>query len=151
MSELAREAVREIGYEQTTFHWRDSTVLCVVHKQSEDIAMGVDGAGNKDEGAGDQGLMFGYACRETPELMPAAIQYSHQILHRLAEARRRGDLGDDLGPDNKSQVTLLYENGRRCGRRRWWSPPQHHERFGEDQEAVRRIVRPFVEDVLPDG
>ena len=151
MSELAREAVREIGYEQTTFHWRESTVLCVVHKQSEDIAMGVDGAGNKDEGAGDQGLMFGYACRETPELMPAAIQYSHQILYRLAEARRRGDLGDDLGPDNKSQVTLLYENGRPVRATSVVVSTQHHERFGEDQEAVKHIVRPFVEDVLPDG
>ncbi len=151
MSELAREAVREIGYEQTTFHWRESTVLCVVHKQSEDIAMGVDGAGNKDEGAGDQGLMFGYACRETPELMPAAIQYSHQILYRLAEARRRGDLGDDLGPDNKSQVTLLYENGRPVRATSVVVSTQHHERFGEDQEAVKHIVRPFVEEVLPDG
>jgi len=151
MCELARQAVREIGYEQPTFHWRDSTVLCVVHKQSEDIAQGVDSAGNKDEGAGDQGLMFGYACRETPELMPAAIQYSHEILRRMAEARRRGDLGDDLGPDSKSQVTLRYVNGKPAGAASVVVSTQHHERFDNDQEAVKRIVRPFVEDVLPEG
>ena len=156
MSDLARQTVREIGYDQPTFHWRDNTVLCVVHNQSTDIAMGVDGSeasagANKDEGAGDQGLMFGYACRETDELMPAAIQYSHRILRRLAEARHRGDLGDALGPDSKSQVTLLYENGRPVRATSVVVSTQHHERFDKDQAAVKRIVRPFVEEVLPEG
>ncbi len=153
MSELAREAVREIGYEQPTFHWRDSTVLCVVHQQSGDIAMGVDSAtgsgANKDEGAGDQGLMFGYACRETPELMPAAIQYSHEILRRMAEARHRGEFGDSLGPDNKSQVTLLYENGRPVRATSVVVSTQHSPRL--DQRQVKELVRPFVEQVLPEG
>ncbi len=153
MSELAREAVREIGYEQPTFHWRDSTVLCVVHQQSGDIAMGVDGSkgagANKDEGAGDQGLMFGYACRETPELMPAAIQYSHEILRRMAEARHRGEFGDDLGPDNKSQVTLLYENGRPVRATSVVVSTQHSPSL--DQRRVKELVRPFVEQVLPEG
>ena len=159
MSELAREAVREIGYEQPSFHWRESTVLCVVHQQSSDIAMGVDGStktgANKDEGAGDQGLMFGYACRETPELMPAAIQYSHEILRRLSEARHRGefDFGDGpdrkLGPDSKSQVTLLYENGRPVRATSVVLSTQHSPCL--DQHQVKELVRPFVEQVLPKG
>ena len=159
MSELAREAVREIGYEQPTFHWRESTVLCVVHQQSSDIAMGVDGStktgSSKDEGAGDQGLMFGYACRETPELMPAAIQYSHEILRRLSEARHRGefDFGDGpdrkLGPDSKSQVTLLYENGRPVRATSVVLSTQHSPCL--DQRRVKELVRPFVEQVLPKG
>ena len=159
MSELAREAVREIGYEQPSFHWRESTVLCVVHQQSSDIAMGVDGStktgANKDEGAGDQGLMFGYACRETPELMPAAIQYSHEILRRLSEARHRGEFdfedGPDrkLGPDSKSQVTLLYENGRPVRATSVVLSTQHSPCL--DQHRVKELVRPFVEQVLPKG
>ena len=153
MSELARQAVREIGYEQATFHWRDSTVLCVVHQQSGDIAMGVDGStgagANKDEGAGDQGLMFGYACRETPELMPAAIQYSHEILRRMAQARHRGEFGDSLGPDNKSQVTLLYENGRPVRATSVVVSTQHSPCL--DQRQVKELVRPYVEQVLPEG
>ncbi len=153
MSELAREAVREIGYEQPTFHWRDSTVLCVVHQQSGDIALGVDGStapgANKDEGAGDQGLMFGYACRETPELMPAAIQYSHEILRRMSEARHRGAFGDSFGPDSKSQVTLLYENGRPVRATSVVVSTQHSPAL--DQGRVKELVRPFVEQVLPDG
>ncbi len=153
MSALAREAVREIGYEQPTFHWRDSNVLCVVHQQSSDIAMGVDsssgGGANKDEGAGDQGLMFGYACRETPEFMPAAIQYSHEILRRMAEARHRGEFGDSLGPDSKSQVTLLYEDGRPVRATSVVVSTQHSP--GIDQHRVKALVRPFVEQVLPEG
>ena len=153
MGELAREAVREIGYEQPTFHWRDSTVLCVVHQQSSDIARGVDGStapgANKDEGAGDQGLMFGYACRETPEFMPAAIQYSHDILRRMSEARHRGEFGDSLGPDSKSQVTLLYENGRPVRATSVVVSTQHSDHL--DQSQVKELVRPFVEQVLPKG
>ena len=155
MGEIARRAVREIGYEQPTFHWRDSNVICVVHNQSSDIAMGVDAgdakgpAANKDEGAGDQGLMFGYACRETDMLMPAAIQYSHDILRRLAEARHRGELGDSIGPDSKSQITLLYENGRPVRATSVVLSTQH--RADLDQTDIRRIVRPYVEDALPGG
>ena len=159
MCELARQAVREIGYEQPTFHWRNNDVICVVHQQSSDIAMGVDGStktgANKDEGAGDQGLMFGYACRETPELMPAAIQYSHEILRRLSEARHRGEFdlddgsGRKLGPDSKSQVTLLYENGRPVRATSVVLSTQHSPCL--NQRQVRELVRPFVEQVLPEG
>jgi S-adenosylmethionine synthetase len=106
----AREAIKDIGYEQDGFHWSNAKVEVLLHKQSADIAQGVDAAGNKDEGAGDQGIMFGYACRETPELMPAPLYYAHKILHVLSEARRSGK-ERKLGPDAKSQVTLRYENG----------------------------------------
>src|SRR5579863_2745259 len=106
----AREAVKEIGYEQDGFHRRTANVEVLLHAQSADIAQGVDAAGNKDEGAGDQGIMFGYACRETPELMPAPIQYAHKILRLISEARHAG-AERHLGPDAKSQVTVRYENG----------------------------------------
>ncbi|MEM9683837.1 MAG: methionine adenosyltransferase [Pseudomonadota bacterium] len=148
MEELARKAVREIGYEQDNFHWKDMAVECYVHSQSPDIAQGVDAAGNKDEGAGDQGLMFGYACRETPELMPAAIQYSHAILRKMAEARRAGDL-PGIGPDSKSQITLHYEDGQPVTSTSVVISTQHEE--GMEQAEVREMVRPFVLDVLPDG
>src|SRR5271154_3645622 len=111
MEEAARTAVREIGYAQKGFHWQWADVQIYVHAQSDDIAMGVDASGNKDEGAGDQGIMFGYACRETPELMPAPILYSHKILRLMAQARHSGK-APQLGPDAKSQVTLRYENGK---------------------------------------
>ena len=110
LEEVARYAVRDIGYEQDGFHWDKAAVEVHVHSQSTDIAQGVDASGNKDEGAGDQGIMFGYACRETDVLMPAPIYYSHEILCSLAEARHSG-AEPGLGPDSKSQVTLLYENG----------------------------------------
>ena len=148
MEELARNAVREIGYEQDNFHWKDMAVECYVHSQSPDIAQGVDAAGNKDEGAGDQGLMFGYACRETPELMPAAIQYSHAILRHMAEARHAGKL-PGIGPDSKSQVTLLYESGQPVKATSVVISTQHEE--GMEQAEVRELVRPFVLEVLPDG
>ena len=110
MVEVARQAIRAIGYEQKHFHWRTASVDCLVHEQSQDIAQGVDASGNKDEGAGDQGIMFGYACTETDALMPAPIHYAHRILQDLAALRHDGEAG--LGPDSKSQVTLRYEDGR---------------------------------------
>ena len=103
--------MKDIGYEQEGFHWKNAEFACHLHAQSADIAMGVDAAGNKDEGAGDQGIMFGYASNETPELMPATLQYSHNILKRLAEVRHSGER-PELEPDAKSQVTLRYENGK---------------------------------------
>ena len=143
-----REAIRDIGYEQAGFHWERADVQVRLHKQSSDIARGVDAAGNKDEGAGDQGLMFGYACRETPALMPAPIHFSHQILKRMADARRAGSV-PGLGPDSKSQVTLRYEDGRPVAATSVVVSTQHAESLG--QAEVREIVRPFVEEVLPDG
>ena len=148
MIALARKAVREIGYEQENFHWENMDVQCLVHSQSDDIAVGVDASGNKDEGAGDQGLMFGYACLDTPELMPAPIQYSHEILKRLADARHAGEISG-LGPDSKSQLTLRYENGKPVGCTSIVLSTQHDE--GIDQPEVREIVRPFIHETLPDG
>ncbi len=148
MEALARKAVREIGYEQDNFHWKKMSVKCLVHSQSPDIAQGVDASGNKDEGAGDQGLMFGYACDETPELMPAPIQYSHAILRRMAEARHAGKL-PGIGPDSKSQLTLLYENGRPLRATSVVVSTQHDEAL--EQKQVRELVRPFVMEVLPKG
>ncbi len=148
MEEIARECVRDIGYEQNGFHWQKVKVECHVHAQSPDIAMGVDAAGNKDEGAGDQGIMFGFACRETEALMPAPIQFSHAILRSLAEARRSG-AEPRLGPDAKSQVTLRYEHGRPVGATSLVVSTQHAD--GLDQGEVRDIVRPHVLRVLPEG
>lgn len=148
MEKLARDAVRDIGYEQDGFHWKNLSFECYLHGQSVDIAQGVDSAGNKDEGAGDQGLMFGYACRETPVLMPAAIHFSHEILRTLAEARHAGTIAG-LGPDSKSQVTLRYENGKPVAATSVVVSTQHVEEL--DQAQVREIVRPYVEAVLPDG
>ena len=143
-----RDAIRDIGYEQAGFHWERADVQVRLHKQSSDIAQGVDAAGNKDEGAGDQGLMFGYACRETPALMPAPIHFSHRILKRMADARRAGST-PGLGPDSKSQVTLRYEDGEPVAAASVVVSTQHAESLG--QAEVREIVRPFVEEVLPDG
>src|SRR5579863_790578 len=111
LEEMIRAAVRDIGYEQAGFHWRTANYACHLHQQSADIAMGVDASGNKDEGAGDQGIMFGYATAETPELMPATLQYAHNILRTLSRARH-ADPSLGLEPDAKSQVTLAYENGK---------------------------------------
>ncbi len=148
LEEVARKAVRDIGYEQTGFHWKTADVSVYVHSQSADIAQGVDAAGNKDEGAGDQGIMFGYACTETDELMPAPIHYSHRILQSLAAARHSG-AQPELGPDSKSQVTLRYEDGRPVGARSIVVSTQHEE--GLSQDDVREIVRPYVLGVLPEG
>ena len=148
LEEVARAAVRDIGYEQEGFHWQRARVDVHVHKQSADIAMGVDAAGNKDEGAGDQGIMFGYACNETGVLMPAPIYYSHAILKSLAEARHSG-AEPLLGPDAKSQVTLQYVNGKPVRATSVVVSTQHGESI--DQDAVREIVRPHVLNVLPEG
>ncbi len=148
MEEIARQCIKEIGYEQNGFHWRDVRVEVNLHGQSPDIAQGVDASGNKDEGAGDQGIMFGYACRETDVLMPAPIFYSHAILRSLAEARHSGS-EPGLGPDSKSQVTLRYENGRPVGAASVVVSTQHGEKL--DQAEVREIVRPHVVNVLPEG
>ena len=148
ITDCARGAIRDIGYEQPGFHWKHAKVDVHLHKQSGDIAQGVDASGNKDEGAGDQGLMFGYACRETPALMPAPIHFSHRILRRLADARR-ADSTLGLGPDSKSQVTLRYEDGKPVAAASVVVSTQHHESL--EQAQVRELVRPCVEEVLPDG
>ncbi|MCA1973584.1 MAG: methionine adenosyltransferase [Caenispirillum sp.] len=147
MIEKAREAVKAIGYEQDGFDWRTAEVSCYVHQQSADIAVGVDAAGNKDEGAGDQGIMFGYACDETDELMPAPIALSHRILKAMAAARHAGTV--PFGPDAKSQVTLRYVDGKPVGATSVVVSTQHLE--GVSQEEVRELVRPFVLDALPEG
>ncbi|MEI7611046.1 MAG: methionine adenosyltransferase [Rhodospirillaceae bacterium] len=148
LEEVARHAVKDIGYEQDGFHWANAKVLVHVHNQSADIAVGVDAAGNKDEGAGDQGIMFGYACNETPVLMPAPIYYAHNILSSLAEARHSG-AAPGLGPDSKSQVTLQYENGKPVRATSIVVSTQHAEDVS--QEEIREIVRPHVLNVLPQG
>ena len=145
---VARKAVREIGYEQEGFHWRTAELQIYLHAQSPDIAQGVDASGNKDEGAGDQGLMFGYACRETDVLMPAPIHFSHQILYSMAQARHAGR-EKSLGPDSKSQVTLRYEDGKPVCATSVVVSTQHVD--GLSQDDVREIVRPHVLGVLPDG
>jgi S-adenosylmethionine synthetase len=146
--DVARHAVRDIGYEQEGFHWQHAQVDCLIHGQSTDIAQGVDAAGNKDEGAGDQGMMFGYACTETPELMPAPIFYAHAILRSLAEARHSG-AASLLGPDAKSQVTLQYVAGKPVRATAILVSAQHSDSIG--QEEVREVVRPHVVNVLPEG
>lgn len=149
MEAIARQAVKDIGYEQDGFHWQNAEVQVRVHAQSAHIAQGVDAdGGNKDEGAGDQGIMFGYACRETDNLMPAPIAYSHQILADMAAARHAGTV-TGFGPDSKSQVSLRYENGKPVGATSVVVSTQHEE--GLSQSEVREKVRPFVENVLPDG
>ena len=148
IEEAARKCVRDIGYEQDGFHWQRARVEVHLHKQSSDIAQGVDASGNKDEGAGDQGIMFGYACRETDVLMPAPIHYSHAILKSLAEARHSG-AEPGLGPDAKSQVTLEYVDGKPVRATSVVVSTQHAADL--DQDAVREIVRPHVVNVLPKG
>ena len=146
--DVTRKAIREIGYEQENFHWQNADVLFHIHGQSTDIAQGVDASGNKDEGAGDQGMMFGYACAETPELMPAPIYYAHNILRALAAARHAGKTAL-LGPDAKSQVTLQYADGKPVRATKVVVSIQHDDSIDADQ--VREIVRPYVLETLPDG
>ena len=144
-----RGAVADIGYEQEEFHHARFEFQNYLHEQSTDIAMGVDEGDDKDEGAGDQGLMFGYACRETDVLMPAAIHYSHQILKRLAEIRK-ADANSILGPDSKSQITLAYDDdGRPLGARKIVLSTQHDA--AATQDDIRRLVTPVIADILPDG
>ena len=148
IEKIARGAVKDIGYEQDGFHWKDADVSCHVHNQSTDIAQGVDSAQDKDEGAGDQGIMFGYACQETEVLMPAPIHYSHRILENLAAARHRGD-AIGLGPDSKSQITLQYRDGKPVGATSIVVSTQHAEELSQDD--VRELVRPYVVASIPDG
>ena len=145
----ARKAIKSIGYEQDGFHWKRAKIEVLLHSQSADIAQGVDGAGNKDEGAGDQGIMFGYACRETPELMPAPIYYSHKILENLTKARKanEGECGK-LGPDAKSQVTVRYVDGKPVGVTQVVVSTQHLDENLSSSD-VRRIVEPVVRATLP--
>jgi S-adenosylmethionine synthetase len=144
---LVRGAIRDIGYEQKGFHWQNARVEILLHEQSVDIAQGVDAAGNKDEGAGDQGIMFGYACRETPELMPAPIYYAHRILKLMAEARHSGET-HMLGPDAKSQVTVRYENGKPVAVTSIVVSTQHVD-ADLTSHHVRSIVEPYVRQALP--
>ncbi|MBN9533175.1 MAG: methionine adenosyltransferase [Alphaproteobacteria bacterium] len=144
---VARDAIRDIGYEQDGFHWKTATVEVLLHAQSPHIAQGVDASGNKDEGAGDQGIMFGYACRETPELMPAPLLYSHKILHLLADARKSGR-EPKLGPDAKSQVTLRYENGAPKEVTQIVLSTQHLD-AGMTSNDVRAVVEPYIRECLP--
>ena len=145
---LARDAVREIGYEQEGFHWEKFSFDCSgVHSQSADIAMGVDASGNKDQGAGDQGIMFGYACKETPSLMPAPIYYSHKILEDMAIKRKNGET-PGIQPDSKSQVTLKYNNGSPEKCTKIVVSTQHDENL--DQQGVSEIIIPIIKNIMPE-
>ena len=146
---VAREAIKDIGYEQDGFHWKNANVEVLLHPQSAHIAQGVDAGGNKDEGAGDQGIMFGYASTETPDLMPAPIYYSHLILQKLAAKRHSGELSE-LGPDSKSQVSVQYENGLPV---RATSIVVSHQHLNEKHSSadIRNMIEPTVRDCLPGG
>lgn len=151
IAHVARMAIRDIGYEQEGFHWDQCEVDVLLHPQSADIAQGVDSGGNKEEGAGDQGIMFGYACTETPELMPAPIYYAQKILQNLALARHAKEGGAAcLGPDSKSQVTVRYEDGKPVGVTQIVISHQH---IDEDLPSakIREIVEPYVMKTLPQG
>src|ERR1700743_1540540 len=147
VEDVARKAIKDIGYEQDGFHWKNAKVEILLHAQSAHIAQGVDAKGNKDEGAGDQGIMFGYACTETPALMPAPLYYSHKILKLLADARHSGK-EPTLQPDAKSQVTLRYENGKPVEATQIVLSTQHSH---EDQTSndIRKIVEPYIREALP--
>ena len=144
-----RDAVADIGYEQEKFHHAHFEFQNYLHEQSTDIAMGVDISSNKDEGAGDQGLMFGYACRETDVLMPAPIHYSHQILKRLAEIRK-ADQDSILGPDSKSQITLLYDDEGRPQRAQKIVVSTQHD-ADASQSDIRKLITPVIAEIMPDG
>ena len=148
IEKLIRSRVKDIGYEQDGFHWKNLKFTNYLHSQSQDIAAGVDSAGNKDEGAGDQGIMFGYACTETKDLMPAPISYSHKVLQLMSEARKSGK-EKFLRPDSKSQFSVIYEKGKPKGISSIVVSTQHDESV--DQEKVKEIVRPYVLSVIPKG
>ncbi len=153
LQDVTRKAIRDIGYEQEGFHWANCNIEVLLHGQSADIAAGVDAKQptNKEEGAGDQGIMFGYACTDTPELMPAPIYYAHKILEDLAHDRKakKGDAAK-LGPDSKSQVTVRYENGKPVG---VTAIVVSHQHVVEDLSSrqVREIIEPYVRKALPEG
>ena len=143
-----RQCVKDIGYDQAGFSWKTANVETHLHQQSSDIAMGVDSKGNKDEGAGDQGIMFGYACNETEELMPAPIYYSHKILRLMAEDRKSGIL-KGIEPDSKSQVTMLYENERPIKVTSVVISTQHSKDL--NQEKVRSAIMPYIKKSIPES
>ncbi|KRS16171.1 methionine adenosyltransferase [Roseovarius indicus] len=143
VEQIARDAIKDIGYEQHGFSWKDAEIVCRLHAQSADIAMGVDEGDKGEEGAGDQGIMFGYACNETEELMPAPIQFAHKILRTMAEDRKSGKQ-PNFGPDAKSQVTLKYQNGKPVGIDTVVVSTQHAE--GLSQDDVRKLVEPYITD-----
>ena len=149
VAHAARLAIKDIGYEQDGFHWENADIKVLLHPQSADIAQGVDSGGNKDEGAGDQGIMFGYACKDTPELMPAPLYYSHKILRLISEARHSGKEAV-LGPDSKSQVTVRYENGKPVGATQIVVSHQHLVESMTSAQ-VRELVEPYVKKALPSG
>ena len=148
-----RAAVKDIGYEQKGFHWQKAKFANYLHAQSADIAVGVDSTDKKEEGAGDQGIMFGYACDETPSLMPATLQFSHDILHKLAEVRHSGEC-EALEPDAKSQVTVLYQDGRPVEILQIVVSTQHKKKIGDqaaNSKRIQALIKPYVESVLPSG
>ncbi|MZR13739.1 methionine adenosyltransferase [Maritimibacter sp. DP07] len=147
VEEIARAAIKDIGYDQPGFSWKDVEIVCRLHAQSADIAMGVDEGDKGEEGAGDQGIMFGYACNETEELMPAPIQFAHRILRLMAEDRKSGKT-PEFGPDAKSQVTLKYQDGKPVGVDTVVVSTQHLE--GVSQDKVRELVKPYIEGVFKD-
>ena len=149
IEDLTRRAIKDIGYEQEGFHWKTARIEILLHAQSADIAQGVDEAGNKDEGAGDQGIMFGYACKETPELMPAPIYYAHKILKDLAQARHSGQ-EKELAPDAKSQVSVRYENGKPVEVTQIVLSTQHNSEHSSSAD-IRAIVEPYIRKALPQG
>jgi S-adenosylmethionine synthetase len=150
LAHLARMTVHDIGYDQCGFSWKNAEIAIHLHAQSADIAQGVDAGGNKDEGAGDQGIMFGYACTETPSLMPAPLYYAHLILRRMSELRRANDPAvKGLLPDAKSQVTLRYVDGRPVGATSVVVSTQHED--GLDQAHIKRMLLPLIENCLPKG
>ncbi|WP_299777859.1 methionine adenosyltransferase [uncultured Roseobacter sp.] len=149
IEEIARACIKDIGYEQDKFHHATCEVTNLLHEQSAHIAQGVDASGNKDEGAGDQGIMFGFATNETPELMPAPIHYAHAVLRRLAEVRKDGT-EPTLRPDAKSQLSVRYEDGRPVGVTSIVLSTQHAEE-SQTSEDIRAIVEPYIREVLPQG
>ncbi|MEL7131296.1 MAG: methionine adenosyltransferase [Pseudomonadota bacterium] len=149
IDEIARACIKDIGYEQDKFHHATCEITNLLHEQSAHIAQGVDASGNKDEGAGDQGIMFGFATNETPELMPAPIHYAHAILRRLAEVRKDGT-EPTLGPDAKSQLSVIYKDGKPVGISSLVLSTQHlDESLSSDD--IRSIVAPYIQEVLPNG
>jgi S-adenosylmethionine synthetase len=143
-----RNCIKDIGYEQDRFHWENCDIQSYLHQQSSDIAMGVDANGAKDEGAGDQGIMFGYACKDTQELMPAPIHYSHKILLKMAEARKSGK-SPELEPDSKSQITMKYENGKPTSITSIVVSSQHKE--GLSPQEIKEIIKPYVYECIPEN
>ena len=149
IEEIARACVKDIGYEQDKLHHETVEVTNLLHEQSAHIAQGVDASDDKEEGAGDQGIMFGYATTETPALMPAPIQYSHAILRRLAEVRKNGT-EPTLGPDAKSQLSVIYRDGRPVGISSIVLSTQHLDE-ALTSDDIRQIVQPYITDTLPEG